>query len=157
MPVDIVLTPTISTGIYAAGDAIGGKLTFTNGAVIGGRGGTITKVVIIDDDKELAPIDLVLFNQDFTATADNAAFDPTDADLENCIGYISMAATDYASFNDNSVATKTSGLQMPFAFELGGASLYGQMVVRSAPTYTAVTDLTVRITLAWPIEWLSRR
>lgn len=146
----IPLTPTISAaGIYAAGDAIGGKLTFPDAVRVAGGQGTITKVVIVDDDNEKAPIDLVLFNQDFTPTADNAPFDPTDADMENCIGFIDVLGADYVAFNDNSVAMKSSGDRMPFDFDLADAvtSLFGQMVVRSSPTYTAVGDLTIKITV----------
>jgi len=145
--VSITQTPTISTGIYAAGDALGGLLTFANAVRVAGGSGVITKVVIVDYDQERTPVDLVLFNQTFTATADNAAFDPSDADLANVIGYIDVAATDYANFVDNSVAAKSSGLRMPFPITLVGTSLFGQLVVRSAPTYTAVTDISVRLTI----------
>lgn len=149
MPFVIVVYPVISLGIYAAGDAIGGMLTFADACPEFIGSGTITKVEIIDDDKEMAPIDLVLFDRAFTPTADNAPFDPTDADMENCIGYISVAATDYVAFNDNSVAAKMSGRHMPFDFDLvnGGKDLFGQMVMRSTPTYTAAGDITVKITV----------
>ncbi len=148
-PIVIAQTPTITAGLYAAGDALGGLLTFANAARVAGGGGTITKVVVIDDDQELAPIDVVFFDQTFGATADNAAFDPTDADMQNNIGYIDIAATDYADFNDNSVAAKTSGLRMPFDYDLvaAGTSLFAQMVVRDTPTYTATDDLTIKITV----------
>lgn len=147
---DISQTPTISAaGIYAAGDALGGKLTFANAALASGGSGMITKVRIVDDDQELAPVELVLFNQDFTATNDNAPFDPSDADMQNCLGFIDVAQTDYASFVDNSVAAKTSGLRMPFPYQLGsgGSTMYGQLVVRGTPTYTATDDITVIITV----------
>jgi hypothetical protein len=146
-PIDIVQQPTISAaGIYAAGDALGGLLTFVNAARVAG-GGTITKIVITDEDQELAPIELHLFNQTFTATADNAPWDPGDADLANYIGYVDIPATDYADFVDNSAAAKASGLRMPFDYGLVGTSLFGQMVVRSAPTYTATDDITIKITV----------
>lgn len=143
-------TPTITAGAYTAGDAIGGLLTFANAVRGSGRSrATITNVTIVDDAKQSAPIDLVFFNQTFTATADNAAFDPTDADMQNCIGYIDVAATDYAEFNDNGVAAKSSGLRMPFSFELvdGGTSLFAQAVIRNADTFTATDDLTIKITV----------
>jgi len=149
-PVDIVLTPTISAAaIYAAGDALGGLLTFAAAARVAGGGGTITKVVVIDEDQERAPVDVVFFDRTFGATADNAPFDPTDADLANCIGYLDVAATDYENFVDNSVAVKASGLRMPFDYDLvaAGTSLFAQMVVRSTPTYTAVDDITIKITV----------
>ncbi|MHC4176259.1 MAG: hypothetical protein ACYSWU_02065 [Planctomycetota bacterium] len=146
---EISITPTITAGAYTAGDALGGLLTFASVVRTAGGSGEITKVVITDNAQQSAPIDLVLFNQTFTATADNAAFDPTDADLSNCIGYIPIAATDYAEFNDNGVAAKTSGLQMPFPYDLaaGGTSLFGQMVIRIGDTYAAVNDIQIKITV----------
>ena len=148
-PVRIALNPTITAGAYAAGDALGGRLAFENVVPEAGGGGTITKVVIVDKDNERAPIDLVLFDQPFTATADNAPFDPTDADLEHCIGYIDVAATDYAAFNDNAVAAKTSGLRMPFDYDLAAntSRLFGQMVIREAHTYTAIDDILIILTV----------
>ena len=148
-PVDISIELIITAaGIYAAGDAIGQKLEFQNAARAAELGGTITKIVVVDNDQELAPIDIVFFNRDFAATADNVVFAPSDADLANCIGYVDIAATDYASFNDNSVACKASGLRMPFDYKIAlGTTLYAQAVVRDTPTYTATTDLTIIITV----------
>lgn len=143
----IVQTPAITAGAYTAGDAIGGLLTFASAARAAGRKGEVVQVSIIDDAKQSAPIDIVLFNQTFTSTADNAAFDPSDADLQNCLGYVSVANTDYAEFNDNCVATKSSGLQMPFSYELIGTSLFGQMVTRIGDTWAATDDLTVKLTV----------
>ena len=145
--IEITQTPTITAGAYAAGDAVGGLLTFADAVRTNGGGGIVSKVVIIDDAAQLAPLDLVLFNQTFTATADNAAFDPTDADLQHCIGYIDIAATDYANFNDNAVAAKSTGLRMPYPIILSGTSLFGQLVVRGAPTYAATDDLTIKLTI----------
>jgi hypothetical protein len=148
-PIDIWIQPTITAGAYTAGDALGGRLDFANAAREAGGGGTITKIVIIDRDSEDSPIDVVFFDQAFTATADNAPFDPSDADLANCIGYVDVAATDYADFSDNSVAAKASGLRMPFDYDLvaGGNTLFAQMVIRAANTYTATDDITIKITI----------
>lgn len=135
----ISVTPTISAAsIYASGDAVGGLLTFSNAARVSGGSITVQSVVIIDNDQELAPLELVLFDRTFTATSDNAAFDPTDADLANCIGVVKVS--DYASFNDNSVATRAG---IGLAATLNGTDLFGQLVVRSAPTYTATNDIIV--------------
>ena len=148
--VEITQTPTITAGAYTAGDALGGLLTFANAVRAAGRGAVITKIVITDktaQGAQLAPIDLVLFNQTFTPTADNAPFDPSNADLANSIGFIDIAATDYSDFANNAVAAKTSGLRMPFPIVLVGTSLFGQMVVRDAPTYAATDDLTIKLTI----------
>jgi len=135
----ISAAPAISAGsIYASGDAVGGLLTFANAADTSGGTITIQTVVIIDEDQELAPLELVLFDRTFTATSDNAAFDPSDADLANIIGVVKIS--DYSNFNDNSVAVRTG---IGLAAKLNGTDLFGQLVVRSTPTYTATDDITV--------------
>ena len=143
---EIAVTPTITAGIYAAGDAVGGLLTFAAAASVYKGEGDITKLVIIDDAMQDAILDLWLFSETFTPTADNAPFDPSDADLQNCIGCLHIAAADYEDGVDNSVAT----LECEFAFTLAasGTSLFGQLVSPTdTPTYAAVDDLTVKITV----------
>ena len=146
---EVTVTPTITAGAYTAGDALGGLLTFASVVQAGGGGGEIVKVTILDLSKQSAPIDLVLFDRTFTATADNAPFGPTDADLANCLGFIPIANTDYSEFANTCVATKASGQQMPFPYRLAaaGSSLFGQMVIRNGDTFGAVADVTVKITV----------
>src|SRR3954469_19526232 len=89
-------TPTITaSSAYASGNALGGKLTFTN-AIFNpqptqnnaGGGGIIFNALILDKDKQSAAIDIVLFKVDFTATADKSNFDPSAGDMANCVGVI---------------------------------------------------------------------
>jgi len=134
-------TPTISTSAYTAKDAVGGKLTFASAARWSGAGGLIVGLSIDDLDQERAPLELVLFNQDFTASSDNAVFDPSDADLANLIAVIPL--TQYFDFNDNA-AGYVGNLAIPYAC-VGGTSLYGQLVTRGTPTYTATSDLVVKL------------
>jgi len=143
---EIKVIPTITAGIYSAGDAVGGLLTFAAAASVYKGEGDITKLVIVDDAKQDAILDLWLFDQTFTAMVDNAAWAPSDADLENCIGVLHIVAADYEDGSDNSVAT----LECDFAFTLvaAGTSLFGQLVSpTSTPTYAATDDLTVKITV----------
>lgn len=145
--VSVAVTPTISTTIYAAGDAVGGLLTFANAARTTGFPIRITDVVIIDRDQELAPFDLVLFDRTFTATADNAVFAPSDADMANCVGVIEIVANDYHNFSTNAVAhwPETTAGNRGLSVVLNGTDLFGQLVARSTPTYTATSDLTVKV------------
>lgn len=147
--VTVAVIPVITAGAYVADDALGGRMEFGAVASVNGGKGAITKVVIVDDADQAAPVDIVFFDRPFAATADNAPFDPTDADLQNCLGWIDIANTDYSSFTDNAVAAKSSGLRMPFPFvcAAGRMTLFAQMVVRGAPTYVAIDDLTVKITV----------
>lgn len=135
-------TPTITAGAYSANDAVGGLLTFKDAALLGGAGtgAILDSVTIIDKAKQSIQLDLILFDRTFTATADNDAFDPTDADLANCIGGVKI--TDWFAFNDNSMGCKT-GIGLPIRLADAGDSLFGQLVTRGAPTYAATTDLIV--------------
>jgi hypothetical protein len=146
---EVSVTPAITAGAYTAGDALGGLLTFANVVRVAGGGGEITKVVIVDNALQSAPVDLVLFRQTFTPTANNDPFGVSDADMQNCLGFIPVANTDYAEFANNCVATKASGLQMPFEYRLavGGTALFGQLVIRIGDTFGAVNDITVKMTV----------
>jgi uncharacterized membrane protein len=139
----VSLTPTIDTNAYADGDALGGKLTFADAVIDGANSGLIVAATLIDDAKQNAPIDVFLFAADFTPTADNAAWNVSAADLEKCIGVISIGASDYRSGANRSVASVTA-LALPIALAPPATSLFAQMVSRATPTYGA-SDVTLKL------------
>jgi hypothetical protein len=139
--VRLVAFPTVSTTpAYTAKDAVGGKLTFANAARSTGGSITIQSVIVADKSQQQPSLELVLFDRDFTASSDNAAFDPADTDLTYIVGVIPVS--NWFDFNDNSVATR-HGLQV--AAKLEGTDLYGQLVTRSTPTFVSTTDITVAL------------
>lgn len=138
----VTAQPTITSGAYHAKDALGGKQALANAARVSGGAGRISRIVVVDDDAQAAEIVITFFNADMTATADNAAFDPSDADMENCIGSISIYSSDYQSFADNAVATKNT---MDFPFVLNATTtLTCQAMVTGAPTYASTSSLTFK-------------
>lgn len=139
-------TPTVTAGAYHAKDAVGGLLTFANAARVAAGSGVIHAVTIIDNAAQSAELVLVLFDRTFTASADNAAFDPSDADLANCIGVIKITSTDYQALADNAVAC-VKGIGLPYELPAAGTSLFGQLMCTGTPTYVAATDLTVKLHL----------
>ncbi len=138
-------TPTVTAGAYTADDAVGGLLTFANAARVSASGGIIKNVLIVDDAGQDAELELWLFNQTFTAIGDNAAWAPSEADLENCIAVISTAdsAQGYMAAGTPSVVD----IEVSRRFDLTGTSLFGQLVTRGTPTYAATDDLTVKVML----------
>lgn len=142
---DISVTPTITAGAYAAGDAVGGLLTFANAASVYKGDGRVTKVVISDKGAQKAALDLYLFDRTFTETADNAAWDPTDADILNQIGVIHILAAEYGQGADNAVSSTDCDLD--FVLVSGGTSLFGQLVAVGTPTYASTSDIQVTITV----------
>lgn len=134
-------TPTVSTSpAYTAKDAVGGLLTFANAARVSGGTLILQTVAIIDNSQQMPVLDLVLFDRTFTASTDNAVFAPSDADLANIVGVVSLAA--WSDFSTNSVAVR-AGLGL--AIKLNGTSLFGQLVTRSTPTFVATSDIVVLI------------
>lgn len=142
---DIAQTPTITAGAYAAADAVGGLLTFANAVSVYKGDARIVKVVIIDDGAQDENLILHLFDRTFTAMVDNAAWTPSDADMQNSIGHIEIAAADYMAGANNSKATVL--IEFDFALVSGGTSLFGQLECVGTPTYTAIDDLTVKLTV----------
>jgi hypothetical protein len=135
----VSVTPTISAAaIYASGDAVGGLLTFANAARFTGGGVWLRQVVVLDKDQERAPLELALFDRIFTPTGDNNLFDPSDADLANLLTVVPIS--EYFNYS-TSCAGVSAVIDIPLL--LNGTSLFGQLITRGTPTYTATTDIIV--------------
>lgn len=124
----------VETGIYASGDALGEQQSVRLPEHC-----LLQTVVVVDRDKEDVGFDIVLYGRAPGGTTDNAAYDPTDDELENCLGTVTVSG--YKDFNDNAVATMVS---VGISLWLPEGVLYFQAVSRGTPTYTATSDLRVR-------------
>lgn len=142
---DIAQTPTITAGAYAAADAVGGLLTFAQAVSVYKGDARIVKVVVIDDAMQDENLILHLFDRTFTPMADNDAWTPSDADMQNSIGSIEIPVAAYFAGANNSKATVL--VIFDFALVSGGTSLFGQLECVGTPTYSATDDLTVKLTV----------
>lgn len=141
----IAQTPTVTAGAYAAGDAVGGLLTFADAARVAGRGGVITSLVIVDDAGQDVELELWLFNQAFTAIDDNDAWEPSEADLENLVAVLS---TEESSQGWLAAGTPSIvDVEVARRYDCAATALYGQLVTRGTPTFAATDDLTVKLGL----------
>lgn len=132
-------TPAVTAGAYAANDAVGGLLTFANATRNSGGGGVVKDVIILDDAGQDAALELWLFSETFTAIADNAAFDISQADLRNLVAIVATADGAYFASGTESAARVEASQR----YDLLGTSLFGQLVTRGTPTYVATDDVTV--------------
>ena len=144
--------PIITAGAYGLGDALGGRLRFPRATHGAGHTAVIETLRLVDRAQQNFAIDLVLFDQPFTETADNAVFAPSDRDMDHCIGVINIPAAAYFNFSTNAVAvlplTDANWGMGVTVWTAESDALYGQMVVRGgAPTYVATDDLRLRLTL----------
>ena len=134
--------PTITTGsAYASGNALGGLLTFS-GIVTRGYS-SIYSVTIVDKSGQNSAMDLILFSQSFTPTADKSAIAISTADAANAIMNLKVVAGDWSNCGTPSIATKTQ----LFVGAIGTVdnNLYGQLICRGTPTFTGANDLIIKI------------
>lgn len=136
-------TPTITAGAYAAGDAVGGLLTFADAARTGPGGGVIKDMLILDDAGQDVAMELWLFREAFTAMVDNAPWAPSEADLRKLIAIISTADGAWFAAGTPSAARVEASQR----YDLTGTSMFGQVVNRGVPTFAATDDVTVIIGL----------
>lgn len=142
----VSVTPVISAAsAYTAGDAVGGLMTFEFEQLRGAEAIVIEQVRIIDQAKQGADLDLLLFRSTPSGTfTDNAATDPADADMEKMIGFVQI--TTDSLLNDNSASfLRNLGLYVPVSARRSTQKVYGALVARGTPTYAAVDDLRVEI------------
>lgn len=141
------VTPTISiTPAFTAGDAMHtGAVQIPNALQYEGSG-QIVGVTISDLDKKTTDLTVVFFNgnpSNSTITA-NAALDIDDGDLLNCLGHIKIVAADYASFNDNCIATKECLIPIDCGKD-NRSDLYMVLMSDDTDDFDTATALTVSI------------
>ena len=139
----ITQTPVVTTGAYSANEAVGGMMTFENAALDTGGGGIINHVLLIDDAGQDADMELWLFDTAFLST-DSQAFIPAEASVHTLITVITISSAGWLIAGTPSVNVVSVFGQR---YESTTKDLYGQLVTRGTPTFTAVDDLTVRLGL----------
>lgn len=134
---DSVTTPTV--------------MTFSNAARLNIRSGVVRNALLIDSANQATAGDfrLFLFDTEPTAMEDNAAFDPTDAELANVVGVINFT-TDVdgnaaAGASGNAIYSNDAPARYR-PYQTGTSlALYGIMTVQNAYTPVSGETLTVRL------------
>lgn len=149
------ITREANTTQYAAGDVIAASTTAAVASVFNscsgpGRSGSIKSVLLVDSAAEATKLnaDLFLFHSaPVTFGNDNEAFAPTDAELQDCVGVVSLDGTTAANIKVGSgnAVIQNSGLDLPFECLTTDFSLYGILVARN--TYTPVSAEAFKIIL----------
>jgi hypothetical protein len=134
----VEVTPTLDTSAYASGDRLGSLMTLSDVVRHQGMEAVLLDVVVLDKVKQSQAIDIYFFRESPTiASADNAAIDISDAEMEKCIGRVSIATTDYSALANCSEASPAPFNRLLGAIE-GKTSIYALAVCRSGtPTYAA--------------------
>ena len=128
--------PGIATAAaYATGDAMGVIMQITVPF-----SGKIQAARFYDKDLESIAKELWCFRDQFTVTADNGAFAPTDADLENVVAVVPIST--FYGANVNSIGS-VDGLAISYVAPT--EFLYCQLVTRGADNIAASNIPLIRL------------
>lgn len=136
----LVIVPlTVTAELYATGESVGGKIK-----LVGlGNSGAITKVNVKDKAGQSVAYDLFLFRSEPTAaTITNGAAFAISTDLAKCLGVIPVAGLSSGGTGGGMIST--SNIYHPFALD-GSEDGWAALVVRGAPTYASVSDVTLEV------------
>jgi hypothetical protein len=141
----LTVIPTLDTSAYATGDYIA-KVEcagFFSGL---GRAAILQSLVIVDQAKQKAALDILFFNADPTvASAVNAAIDITDAEMiAKCIGSLSVVTGDYITDLAASSLATQKNLNLLLDASDTSQSLWLVLVSRGSPTYAA-SSLSIKL------------
>jgi len=146
------------TTTYTAGDVMAASTTaavalvFEASAYQSGGSGIIQSATIIDGAYQALGLaaDLFLFNAEPASFGnDNAAFTPTDAELQTLVGIVKFTSTDWSGGNLTSGATGNAvqlvTASIPFKCANDRSKLYGVLVARNAYIPIASSPFFIRL------------
>jgi len=142
---------TSSGAIYASGDQIGTVIeaTFTSEENLGVC--ELVDLVLIDKAKQGSIIQLFFFDQNpVNAVLDNDVASISDDEVvDKCIGFVTVASSDYKMLDVNSVAcVKNIGLILKnnnAHYKDNQKSIFILVVSGGTPTYTSTSDLVLKL------------
>ena len=152
----VLVTPVVSTApAYTAGDAVGGILQFAGLVRASGGAAAIRSAVIHNKaNSTIVNAQIVLFDRTFTHPGDNAAWNPSDADMLNCLGTLHFTRDGRlaAAVWTNNISTQLPDPQagspiLEFPFILNGTDLFCALVTNATPTFTSTSDIQVGLTV----------
>lgn len=132
--VDVTLS--LDTSAYAAGDVLADTQVVSNALRIINGNGLLNSVVVLDEDNQNQPLDLVFLSANVSLGTENSAPAITDANARNILGIVRINSYDWIGLGGVGVATIT-GLTLGLQAASGTSDLYVAAITRSAPTHTA--------------------
>lgn len=139
------VTRPANTTAYAAGDVVGPAV----GAAMeffAEQSGLIRSAVLVDSAAEATKpdLDLALFTEAPDVAADNAAFAPTDAQAEKCVGVLSFLGLDFKTLAAGNGVIQADAIDIEYSAD---RKLYGVLIARNAYTPVSGEKFTVRLNL----------
>ena len=155
-PVSKVITVSktrpADTTAYAAGDVVAESTsaatvwTFDDCARGAGLGGILQGAAIIDSAAQSTKpdLELYLFTTAPATQNDNAAWAPSDAEMEACIGVIAFSLSNFKVAGANGIIS-VEGIAKVFQCAASVRALYGILVARNAYTPISAEKFTISL------------
>jgi hypothetical protein len=140
------VTPAVDLAIYADGDMMFQLEKLENIVPVKGGLLKIKDIMLINADDEAIAMDILILSNTFTeASANNAAFAETAANMQAYLkGIVEFAAADWTDLI-NSQAAHLRNLDLLVSAEPGSQDLYLLAISRGTPDFAAITDLDIII------------
>lgn len=139
-------TPTITaSSAYVSGYCLGGLNTLSNAVRSHGPGSaTVQSVIITDLSTQDVNIDAYFFDANPTSSTltDHAACAIASADAGKVIGFLHVTDWDPAGIGVGETGNYPLSFGLP-----SGTTLYMQLIVRDAPTYTSTSAISYIVNL----------
>lgn len=150
------LTRPANTDPYTAGDVIGDDasgsavMTFADcGRSDGGKGMIASAMIVGSASQATQPdLELWIFKTAPAAVADNAAWAPTDVELESLVGIIAFPSVYVGKATvgaGGNLVLKSDVEMLGFECASGSTALYGVLVVRNAYTPVSAESFKPRL------------
>lgn len=134
---------SLDTNAYAAGDVLAATQVLSSAFRISNGTGILQSIFLLDKDDVGAEMTLYFLDANVSIGTENAAPSITDANADNLLGFVNVAAADWKDLGGCKVAN-ISGIGLPVKSITGDNDLYVAIVNGSGtPTFTAA-GLTAR-------------
>jgi hypothetical protein len=99
--------------------------------------------MVLDKDDKGTALDILFLKTDVTIGTENSAVSISDANADEILGVVEIAAADYVDLVNSQIASKPN-LSLVVESDSGSQSLYVAAISRAASTYTA-SGITLKI------------
>lgn len=137
------VTLSLDTVQYASGEVLAATQIITACMRVNGGTGVIHSVVLLDKDDQAGALDLVFLRTNVGIGTENAAVSVADADADEILGIIEIAAADYVDLVNSQLVTK-SNVGIVVDADAAADDLYVAAISRDTKTYTA-SGITLKI------------
>ena len=137
-PLELVLS--LDNNAYGSGDVLAATQALANAVRVSGGTALLDMVQVLDEDDQGGALDILFFRSNVDIGAENGAFDITDAEARELLGWINVAAADYTDFGGWRLATikrGDTGFKASVLKPTTGTSLYVAVISRDTKTYSA--------------------